>query len=87
MTVIECKEDNRGNYPIWFKGGSLKGIHEWLFHHYNGYKFCIIFDETHDEFEEFDNPVPVYFLDDALDEALDYIGKELKKDVVDKRSN
>ena len=44
MKVIEDKQDRFGNFPIWFNSHNLKDISEWLYYHYNGFKFAIIID-------------------------------------------
>ena len=69
-------QDRFGKYPVIFKNASIKQIHEYLFNHYNGYKFALIFDETHDMYEEM-NEAYVYFLDEVLDEAAEYAGKRV----------
>ena len=79
MKVIEDKQGCYGRYPIWFSGCKLKDIHEWLFKHYYGYKFCIVFDETKDEFEEFETPVPVYFADEVLTELAEFYDMKVVK--------
>lgn len=75
MKVIEETQDRFGKYPIIFKGRNIKleDIHQWLFEHYQGYKFAIVIDETVDEFEEqFTKSVYVYFLDEIKEELEDY---------------
>lgn len=75
MKVIQDVTDRFGNYPIIFKGRNikLKDIHQWLFEHYQGYKFAIVIDETVDEFEEqFTESVYVYFLDEIKEELEAY---------------
>ena len=79
MKVIEDGKDRRGISCMWFSSFNLKEIHEWLFTHYQGYKFAVILDETIDEYETMEKPVPVYFLDVALDEVADYAGKRVVK--------
>ena len=80
MKIIENGEQDRfGKYPIIFKSASVKQIDEWLFDHYWGYKFAIIFDTTKDEYEVMDKSY-VYFLDEVLDEAAEYAGKKVVKD-------
>lgn len=76
MKVIVDKQDRCGRYPIIFKNATIGQIHEYLFNNYNGYKFGMVFDETHDEFEEI-NAVYVYFLDELLDEAAAYANKQV----------
>lgn len=53
MKVIQDVADRFGKYPIIFKGRNIKleDIHQWLFEHYQGYKFAIVIDETVDEYE------------------------------------
>lgn len=75
MKVIQDVEDRFGRYPIIFKGKNVKleDIHNWLFSHFQGYKFAIIIDETVDEFEEqFTKLVYVYFLDEIKEELDAY---------------
>lgn len=77
MKVIEDVEDRNGEYPIWFKNASLGQIHEYLHRHYGGYMFVIVLDETKDEYEPLENPLPVYFADAVLNEIADYAGKKV----------
>ena len=75
MKVIQDVADRFGKYPIIFKGRNIKleDIHQWLFEHYQGYKFAIVIDETADEFEEqFTKLVYVYFLDELREELEAY---------------
>ncbi len=74
------KPDRFGNYPIWIKGkdANPQKIFEELFYKYGGqgYKFAIIFDLSRDEFEDPEKETPVYFLDEILEEVIDYCGIE-----------
>ena len=75
MTVIhdDSTRDKYGKYPIVFKGvKSLREVNEYLWQHYNGYKFAILFDETKDEYEDYGTAILVYFLDEIVDEAAEY---------------
>ncbi len=75
MKVIQDVADRFGKYPIIFRGRNIKleDIHQWLFEHYQGYKFAIVIDETVDEFEEqFTKLVYVYFLDEIREELEAY---------------
>lgn len=75
MKVIQDVADRFGRYPIIFKGKNVKleDIHNWLFSHFQGYKFAIVIDETIDEFEEqFTKLVYVYFLDEIKEELDAY---------------
>lgn len=77
MKVIEdAGADRFGKYPIIFKSAKINEIHDYLFAHYQGYKFAIIFDETKDEWEP-QEEVYVYFLDEILEEAASYAGKKV----------
>lgn len=79
MKVYEGEEheDRHGRYPLVFTGfKKLEEIHDYLFKHYYGYKFAIVFDETHDEWEPYGSEARVYFLDEVLEEAMLYAGKD-----------
>lgn len=41
-----------------------------------GYKFAVIFDVSHDEYEDPPKETPVYYLDDLLVEAMVYAGRD-----------
>ena len=81
------KPDRFGNYPIWTKGkdANPQKIYEELWGRYGGqgYKFAIIFDCSKDEFEDPENETPIYFLDEILEEVIDYCGIEKVKRRVD----
>lgn len=65
--------DRYGRYPLRVSGmKSLKELHEYLWHNYQGYKFAIVFDESKDEFEELEPGVLVYFLDEIVEEVAEY---------------
>lgn len=65
----ENRPDKYGNYPLRFSGyKSIKEVHDWLYHHYNGYHFVIILDETKDEYEPLDKDLLVYFTDTVIEE-------------------
>lgn len=78
MKVIEdgSVTDRFGKYPIVFKNASIEKINEYLFSHYSGYKFAIIFNECGDEYEPMKD-VYVYYLDEVLDEAAEYAGANI----------
>lgn len=76
------REDKRmGEYPaIWISNSKdLQRIYEVLFNMYQGYKFCIMIDTTHDEYEDLGS-IPVHFADCAFTEVLEYIGLERVKE-------
>lgn len=84
MKVIdnESTEDFAGRYPIVFKGVKRpQEIYDYLFQHYHGYKFAVLFDTTHDEWEEYGD-IKVYFLDEVMEEAMVYSGKETTLNMV-----
>jgi len=72
MKVETDTQDKYGRWPIWFTGAKLSEIHEYLYQNYQGYKFCIVFDETKDEYETYEKRVPVYFLDEIDAELKAY---------------
>lgn len=81
MTVIEDAQDNVGRSPLIFKGyKNLEEVHSWLFQNYNGYHFCIMLNETRDEYEPFGKELYVYFSDEALEEIATYSGKKVVKE-------
>ena len=71
LQVKENVYDNHGKPCIVFKNVRISEIHEWLWNNYQDYKFCIIFDETKDEYEEMKEAY-VYFLDGVLTEVESY---------------
>lgn len=74
MTVIEqdC-EDKYGRYYIKFTGvKKLQEIQDWLYEHYQGFKFGMVFDTMPDECEEIGSEYWVYFLDELTDEVMSY---------------
>lgn len=81
MKVIEDKPDRFGEYPIWFYSYNLKDIAEWLYHHYDGYKFAIVIDVSKDsDGDVLEKPLPVYFLGDIAEE----VAQEADKVLIDK---
>lgn len=82
MKVIEDSDHDRlGRYPLIFKGAKdIREVYEWLFHHYQGYKFGIVIDVSHDEWEDLGKDIYVYFLDDILEEAAHYSDAEIWRD-------
>jgi len=81
--------DRYGVYPCcWVSGkdATPQNLHEWLFNHYQGYKFMVMFDCTKDEFEEPDKETPVYFLDTVLEEILEYAGVDKIKEWIQSKT-
>lgn len=82
MKVSEYEKTDRfGIYPaLWIKGkdANPQKIYEALWSRYGGqgYKFAIVFDCSKDEWEDLEKETPVYFLDEILEEAIDYCGLE-----------
>lgn len=67
MKVVENENqvDKYGRNYIKFTGvKNLQEIQDWLFGHYQGYKFAMEFDCYPDECQEIGNEYWVYFLDD-----------------------
>lgn len=70
-----------GRYPIRFsKVRNLREVHDWLWKHYQGHKFAIMFDESKDEYEDFGTEIYVYFLSDIAADAALEIGMKLVYD-------
>lgn len=77
MKVVENENqvDKYGRNYIKFTGvKNLQEIQNWLFDHYQGYKFAMEFDCYSDECQEIGNEYWVYFLDDLAEELLIYSG-------------
>lgn len=70
MTVNEYYEDQHGRSCLVFSGvKKFSDVYEWLFNHYNGYKFAILLDCSKDELPEPDSKIYVNFLDELHDEV------------------
>ena len=48
-----------------------------------GYKFAIIIDVSHDEYEEPEKETPIYYLDELFTEMCEYIGIKYAKEKID----
>ena len=83
MKVIEddSTEDKYGICPLVFAGyKSLAEIHDYLWTHYQGYRFVIMLDESGDEYVPYGPRALVYFADTVLDELAAFYDKKLVKD-------
>jgi hypothetical protein len=70
VTVNECYEDKYGRSCIVFSGvKKFSDVYDWLFNHYNGYKFAILLDCSMSEYPEPDSKIYVHFLDELHDEV------------------
>lgn len=82
----DCKKDRYGRTPIAFVSGSdatPQKIYEriWMSGHGgNGYKFAVVIDASHDEYEMPAKETEVYYLDDILEEVCEYAGIERVKE-------
>ena len=70
MKVDDCFVDRHNRSCIVFSGvKKFSDIYDWLFQHYNGYKFGIVLDCSLSEFPEPDSKIYVHFLDELHDEV------------------
>lgn len=70
MTVDENFTDKHGRSCLVFSGAKkFSDVYDWLFNHYNGYKFAIILDCSMSEHPETENKIYVNFLDELHEEA------------------
>ena len=80
MTVDETFIDKHGRSCLVFSGvKKFSDVYNWLFDHYNGYKFGIVLDCSFSERPVPENKIYVHFLDELHDEvALEagYIRKD-----------
>ncbi len=73
VTESEDQVDEYGRIYIKFTGvKKLQEIQDWLFDHYQGYKFAIEFDCYGDEHQEINNEYWVYFFDDLTESIMIY---------------
>lgn len=80
MKVDESFIDRHGRSCLVFSGvKKFSDVYDWLFDHYNGYKFGIVLDCSVSEHPGTENQIYVHFLDELHDEvALEagYIRKD-----------
>lgn len=70
MTVDDCHVDRHDRTVITFSGVKrFSDVYDWLFAHYNGYKFGIVLDCSLSEYPEPDSKIYVHFLDELMDEV------------------
>ncbi|WP_173459059.1 hypothetical protein [Ruminococcus flavefaciens] len=70
MKVNENYSDGLGRSCLVFSGvRKFSDIYDWLFEHYNGYKFCIVLDCSLSEYPEPDSKIYVHFMDDLQEEV------------------
>lgn len=80
-----CEENCYGQTPAAFiseSDATPQKIHETLWsagYGGQGYKFAVIFDVSHDEYEPAPKETQLYFLDDILNEVCEYAGVEFVK--------
>lgn len=71
MKVDETRTDRHGRPMLVFSGvKKFSEVYDYLFDHYNGYKFGIVLDVSQDERPEPDNNIYVNFLDELAEEVL-----------------
>lgn len=71
MKVDDTQTDRHGRTMIVFSGvRKFSEVYDWLFDHYNGYKFGIVLDCSQSERAEPDNNIYVYFLDEMAEEIM-----------------
>ncbi len=88
---IDCKQDIYGRIPAAYITGSdatPQKIHDALWKNGlggEGYKFAMVFDESKDEYEEPGKETELYFLDDLLEEVIEYVGVEKVRQLLDEK--
>jgi ribosomal protein S24E len=81
MKVNEDYLDGYGRSCLVFSGvRKFSDVYDWLFEHYNGYKFCIVLDCSTSEYPEPDNKIYVHFMDELQEEVNLEAGYILSKD-------
>lgn len=70
MKVDESYMDKHDRSCLVFSGvKKFSDVYDWLFQHYQGYKFCIVLDLSSDEYQEQDGKIYVNFMDELHDEV------------------
>lgn len=88
---IECKQNRYGETPAAYITGSdatPQKIHDVIWENGlggMGYKFAIMFDASRDEYEEPGKETELYFLDDLLEEVIEYVGVERVRQLLDEK--
>lgn len=73
VTESEDQVDKYGRRYIKFTGvKKLQEIQDWLFDHYQGFKFAMEFDLYSDERQEINNEYWVYFFDELTESIMYY---------------
>lgn len=75
MTVDEKFVDRHGRCCIVFSGvKKFSDVYDWMYQHYQGYKFGIVLDCSVSEHPDPDNKIYVNFLDELFDEVANEAG-------------
>lgn len=87
----DCKQDRYGRIPHAYITGAdatPQKIHDAIWQSGlggMGYKFAIVIDMSHDEYEEPPKETELYFLDDLLEEVVEYVGTDNVRKWLDER--
>lgn len=88
---IDCKNDRYGRTPAAYITGSdatPQKIHDAIWKNglgAIGYKFARVFDESKDEYEDPPKETELYFLDDILEEVIEYVGADKVRELLDEK--
>lgn len=88
---IDCKKDIYGRSPAAYITGAdatPQKIHDAIWKNGlggDGYKFAMVFDESKDEYEEPPKETELYFLDDLLEEVVEYMGADNVRKLLDEK--
>lgn len=87
----DCKQDIYGRTPAAYITGSdatPQKIHDAIWKNGlsgAGYKFAMVFDESKDEYDDPPKETELYFLDDILEEVIEYVGAERVRELLDEK--
>ena len=90
---IGCKKNRYGETPAAYITGSdatPQKIHDAIWKNGlggMGYKFAMVFDASTDEYEEQPKETELYFLDDILEEVIEYVGVDKVRELLDEKCN
>lgn len=88
---VDGKQNRYGETPVAYITGSdatPQKIHDAIWKNGlggMGYKFAMAFDMSKDEYEEPPKETELYFLDDILEEVIEYVGVDKVRELLDEK--
>lgn len=75
----ECEDRYKQTITAEVSSKDIRDLYDWLYQHYGGqgYKFVLVFDVSGDEYCPPPKNMPIYMMDDIMDEFLEYADLKL----------